>query len=957
MKDRFLLLTAALILIGVAASTTHAALTGVITGKVTDNAGNALPGVEMTVSGEALQGDRQDFTNESGIYRFPEMPPGDYVIRAEMMGLKTIERTGVKVKVNTNTRINLKMEVAAIEETVVVTAEAAVIDTTSTTQTVNIDRDFTEKLPGNADYQDAITMVGGTVGGGNPQIHGGTKSDNVYLLDGVDTSDTLTGTFSSNVNPDALEEVEVQTGGFQAEYGRATGGIVNAVTKSGGNDFSLIFRMEYSNNTWQDDPFYATVEPAERELWVPTLSIGGPIKKDMLWFFVTARYVDVDDSLRVISGPYDDPRDPSGNVDTSDVGLYPYAKLTFQPSTAHKFVAKYNAEVRTIYGYDADVSVDPDATSDWEQGGPFYGLDWTWLFSQNTYLTTQVAYLNSYLDHYPTGEGLDRIGYYDDEDGIRWGAPEDYRYNDRNRTSASIALSHYMDQWIKGSHDWKFGLEWQDLVVKREVGVPGGIQYTYNDYQDGQDEKGWASDYYFDSYRTQTGGGAQEYTGAYYALFAQDGWEPGNGLTLNLGIRAETMSFENDTGHVTTETFSGTSATRKSDDSSGDFFMIAPRLGLAWDVGATGKHKLFAYLGRYYNPLDLQIPGALLETEPVYTTYRRKLADDTDRGNYDDRRYEWDDWREYEETGGAENTSTIDPDLKPEYSDEIQFGYEREISPNVSLGTTITYRATDDIVEDAGVWYEYDRASDEPTGRVFLAWDVPDGYRDNDTYRYELDHYWLCNPPDARRRYFGTELFMKASTERLNLLMSYTYSYAKGTVYGDQPVGAGGYSGSGTVTHFSVYYDTPELSKNLYGKLPYDVDYYFKINASYDFFPENWYAFSLGTSYFYRNGYAYSRRTLDPTYAGNYNVEEYGAGTYRLPSVSFMDLSVQKHFPFEGGKYGTLSVIFDIDNVFSSEYLLSRASEDKGTKRPWSFEQNSGNAGPRSYTLSFKYEI
>lgn len=967
MKDRFVLFLVTLFVVGVATSSTYAALTGVVTGKISDNAGNAIPGVTVTITGSAMQGDRQDFTNENGVFRLPDLPPGDYTVTAEMMGLKTAQRTGVKVKLNTTTKLNLTMEVAAYEETVVVTAEAVVIDTTSTTQTTNIDREFTEKLPSGGSYQDSMTMVGGTVGASNPQIKGGTKMNNVYLLDGVDTTDTVTGTFASNINPDALEEVEIQTGGFQAEYGRALGGISNAVTKSGGNNFNFIFRLEYNDNTWQDDPFYATTAPEKRTIWTPTLSLGGPIIRDMLWFFITTKYQNVDDSLKVMRDYNDDPTNPSGTVDTSDEGIYPYFKLTFQPTAAHKFIAKYNAEIRTIYGYDADTKITPEATADWEQGGPFFGLDWTWLFSQNTYLTTQIAYHHGFLNHFPKDENLSRTSYNDAEDGVTWGAPDSYQYNDRDRNDLKLSLNHFIDEWIGGSHDLKVGFEYQQLMVKEDHGIPSGRRYVYNGFQSGTDNKGWDDNYYFDSYTEISGGRSIEYDGNYIALYGQDGFEVQDGLTVNFGLRAETMKFENDTGRVKTESFNRKDFTAKQSyqDSSGDFTMAAPRLGVAWDVTNDGKTKLHCFLGRYYNPLNLQVPGMLLETSPTYTTYRRRLNDDG-RGDYGNRPYDsspdnkgntWDDWRDYETTGGEENTGTLDSNLKPEYSDEIQLGAERELAANVSLGLAFTYRDTKNLVEDVGVWRQYYADSGEWTGRDYLAFDVPDGYRDDSDYDYELDHYYVTNPEGAKRRYAGLELTLNTRTENLTLLASYTYSVVKGSVTGDQPTDAGGYSGSGTVSNFSVYYDTPELCRNVYGNLPYDVDHYFKINASYDFFKEDWYAFSLGTSYFYRTGYAYDRRTIDPTYGGQYNLEEYGRGSYRLPAVSFMDLSVQKHFPFSAGKYGTLSVIFNIDNVFSSEYLLSRTADDKGPNRPWTFDQNGGHAAPRSYTLSFKYEI
>lgn len=935
----------------------YAGLNGVITGTISDNDGNAIPGVSVTISGENLQGTRTDFTNENGVFRVPEIPPGVYALKAEMMGLKTIEQQNVRVAINKTTKVKIVMEVAAFEETIVVEAAPSVLDVTTSTQTVNIERDFTEELPGGGSYQDAFIMVGGMTGGGNPAVKGSTKTDNIYLLDGVDTTDSLTGTFGSNLNSDAIEEIEVQTGGFQAEYGRAMGGIVNAITKSGGNKFSGTVRMEYENNSWEDDSHYSSEEPLDDELWVPTVSLGGPIVKDMLWFFVTWNRRDRDSSIRSISDPEDDPDNPSGTSDTSDVGDYPYAKITFQPTEAHKFVLKYNAEIRTIHGDNAGSSTTSDATNKQEQGGPFFGADWTWLVSESMFLETKFSQLYGFLNVIPEDENLDRQGYQDVEEGISWGNSQDYRENDRNRLHFTTALSYYLDEWIQGSHDLKFGLEYQLLEVTRTVGIPGNIATDFNAFQNGTDKFQMGSDYFYDEQRIRTTGGSLTYSGDYYALFAQDAWEVDDGLTLNLGLRGETMVFENDTGTVNTESYKksadGPYFKTGTSDNAGKFVMIAPRLGMAWDINNSGEHKVTAFLGRYYNPFDLGIADMLVEQSPIYETYRRKLAPGADRANYEDRQYDWPDWELWDTEGGAENTNTIDPDIVPEYSDEIQLGYEREIASNVSVGIVGTYRATRDIIEDVGVWYEYENG--EPTGRQYFPWDMPDNYQDHPQYMYDLDHYIVMNPEDAKRDYYGAELTFKANTSRFNFLASYTYALAKGTVYNDQPMTGGGYSSTGGVTHFSVYYDTPELSRNLYGKLPYDIDTYIKFHASYDFFPDKLYAFTLGASYFYRHGYSYDRRGADPTYGSYYSVEEYGRGTYRLQPISLLDLEIQKHFPVMGGKYGTFSVIGEVANAFSSEYLLQRNPEDKTPRKPWSFGSDGARVGPRSYTLSFKY--
>ncbi len=967
----------AIIMIVAVAGGVYAALTGVIGGKIEDSAGNPLPGVTVTITSPNLQGDRTAYTNENGVYRFPELPPGAYELTAEMMGMKTIKYPEIDVKVNKTTQINLQMAMTEVSMTIEVTADAPVVDVTTTTQAVNIEKEFTDKLPGNMDYQDAMTMSAGMVGGGNPQVHGGTKQDNVYLLDGVDTTDSLTGTFGSNVAADALEQVEVQTGGFSAEYGRALGGIVNAVTKSGGNKFSGSLRVQYRDNTWESSSFYETTEPERDVTWLPTLTLGGPIMKDRIWFFITAWYYNDSSEADILSDPADDKQDPSATVDTDRTIIRPYVKLTLQPVSAHKFTLKWNEENWEDENDNAGNNVTAAALTNYEQGGPFYGADWTWLISASTFMNFQAAFsevvLNSSI---PANGDYGTPGFTDEARGITDRAPTEFRKNSRNRWNFNLSLSWFMDEFIKGSHDFKVGAEYQHLWVEREVGIPGGFYYTFNTTVAGQPA---------DTLTEVFSGGMTKYYGYYGALFVQDSWKFKDNMTFNWGFRPEFMWFQNDVKKAKTEEISGGSQKLGTDDYVAQFTSIAPRFGFSWDLRGKGTDKLTVVLARYYNPSNLQIPQMLNETDTVFRTYYRETFTDLpDESKYDysgseekfmdnpNRYPDGSSWQ-IDTTGTYENTNTVDPDLKPEYSDEFQIGSEHEVFDNVSVGWTYTYRKTTDLIEDVGVWFK------ESTGEYFLAWDVPyDEYRDDVEQRmpdrdYSLDHYLVTNlPSSADREYNGLEFTLRTQRKNFTFLGSYTYAVAEGTVYGDQPgFSGGGYSGSGTVSSFSEYYDTPDLSRNVSGKLPYDINHYVKLNPAYDFFPNKIYAFSLGATYFYRNGYAYSRRFQEPQYGDNsvypgepnkYHPEwadmESGQGTYRLPPVASMDLSIQKHFPIQEGKFGTFTVIFDIFNIFNNEYLLQRTMDDKWESgRPQVFGTDGAHMGVRSYRLSMLFKF
>jgi len=946
------LLVIVLAVLGIAGSCpAYAALTGVIQGKVVTPDGLAVPGAHVVVSGGNLPGNREEWTNENGEFRIPELPPGTYTVTADMEGLVPARQDNVKVSLNATTRVTLTLSMDVALQ-ITVTGAAPVVDVSSATQTVNIDRSFTEKLPGQSSYQDGMAMAGGTVGGGNPQVHGATKVDNLYLLDGVDTTDTVTGTFASNVNPDAIEQVEVQTGGFSAEYGRVQGGVVNAVTKSGGNSFSGSLRLEYTDNTWTSDSYYSDTEPEKAVTRIPTATLGGPIVKDMLWFFTSVQYVANEDSLKVIGDPNADPADPndySKTVSTDDIGMYPYAKLTFRPFDDLTLTGSWNAEDRQIHGTNASTARLPSATSKWEQGGPFYGFNASYILGRNSLLTLNASANNGTLNTSVPEHDTSGAAYADSETGVHWGALEAISKEDRWRRNISLTYSHFLDNWFYGSHDIKSGLDYQRLLYKETDAIPGDGYYFYNmDKADTpfKNDRSYAAGFY-DRWQRPARSQAVEDTGNYYAMFVQDAWEVADDITVNIGLRGEAVSFRNDTGRVKIES---NSFKMSYDSSAGDMFMVAPRLGFIWDIGGEASQKFSMFAGRYYSPLTLQIPSMLNEAPPTTETWYRQLIPGQDRQDYNNRQYEGD-WFRYDDSW-AENTNTLDPNLKSEQTDEVQVTYEREIFPMVSLGATLTRRQTRNIVEDAGVWYQED-ANGNITGK-FWAWNVPENYADDPDHSYYLDHYRITNPPGAKRDYTGLEISAQAQAGNLDLLLSYSIARVEGTTFADQPDASGGtYSSTGTMTRFSVYYDTPELSRNLYGKLPYDIDKYFKLNAAYDFFPDKLYAFTLGASYIARNGYAYTRMTKDPTYGGFYSTEEYGRGTERLPPVSWLDLSVQKHFPISD-RWGSFSIILDISNVFNSEQLTTRQAEDN-PDQGWKISTNGGHVGPRSYNLSVKY--
>ena len=187
----------------------------------------------------ALQGAQTQVTDQDGAFRFLSVPPGRYTVKIELAGFKTIEQSDVQVGIDRAVDLVLTMQVAGLAETVTVTSISPTVDTTSTAIGVNANADLFERLPVRRDmYAIARIAPGTTEDSVGPAVLGSTGAENQYIIEGLNTTGIEKGQRTKQLNFDFVEEIELKTGGLHAEYGRMTGGVINVITKSGGNVFS-----------------------------------------------------------------------------------------------------------------------------------------------------------------------------------------------------------------------------------------------------------------------------------------------------------------------------------------------------------------------------------------------------------------------------------------------------------------------------------------------------------------------------------------------------------------------------------------------------------------------------------------------------------------------------------------------------------------------------------------------
>src|SRR5712692_5274063 len=210
--------------------------TGAITGKVTQN-GTGLPGVTVEVRSPYLQGVRTEVTDAQGNFRFSLLPPGDYALTASLSGFNTLKQQSIRVGLNRTVTLDVTMG-AAVSEVIIVTGAAPVVDVTSAASGANITAQTMQTLPVARNFVAAAQIAPGTASDATgTTVYGSSGAENEYIIDGLNTTGVETGVQRKLLNVEFIQETEVITGGQQAEYGRMTGGIINAVTKSGSNEF------------------------------------------------------------------------------------------------------------------------------------------------------------------------------------------------------------------------------------------------------------------------------------------------------------------------------------------------------------------------------------------------------------------------------------------------------------------------------------------------------------------------------------------------------------------------------------------------------------------------------------------------------------------------------------------------------------------------------------------------
>src|ERR1700690_3141997 len=432
MRSRWLITftVLALAVLGLTANVATSQTTGGIEGTVTDANDAPLPGASVDLKSSSLQGPRSAVTNSAGHFRFPVIPPGTYTVTCALSGFKKVERHGVTVNLDATATVLIRMEISVTQE-IVVSGEAPVVDTNDAANGLNIRQDVVQKLPLGRNYAQAVEINPGVgMDSGDTQgramafsIYGATSIENQYLVDGVNTTNVIRGFQGKAISSEFVEEVQIKAGGYEAEYGRALGGIINVVTKSGGNDFhgdafgyfNAKSLTAARKGTAETDENYTGppvgVDTSQANVQDLGVDLGGSAIKDRPWFFGAYNRVNQDVDQLTLAGT-GLPNAGTNFPITYHADLFS-GKLTARPTDSTTIVGTIfgDPEVRTgaQRNFTSDNPLPQDGTRN--IGAPHFALGVTQLFGNSGLFDVRYS---RHKDRYTvTGDGASAVAVLD----------------------------------------------------------------------------------------------------------------------------------------------------------------------------------------------------------------------------------------------------------------------------------------------------------------------------------------------------------------------------------------------------------------------------------------------------------------------------------------------------------------------------------------------------------------
>jgi hypothetical protein len=843
--------------------------TSEITGTVTDEEGNALPGVTVEAASPRLIGKTVVTTDKAGIYHLRALAAGTYKVTFTLQGFKIKIQENVYLRTGQIMTLHQVMAMSAIEETVTVTAGSPLIDVKRSASSMNITREMFARVPRGRNFNSIVTLapsVNNEAWLAGISVDGASGAENMFFVDGTDITSAYNGVNTLNAVFEHLEEVQIKQSGYEAEYGGSMGGVINVITRSGGNSFHGEVTLYYTGNNYlEGNPRkQLRLNPENQDIaeyWNPPgkdvtglwnqleagFSLGGYIIKDALWFYggFMPTYWSMNRTVTYLA-----PYDLTQKYNQTQHWPRAQVKLTAQPFQSLRLSAslvndyyRWNKGLPSYYGTD-----NPDIL--WDKMGR-YTPDFTTAIRAD-YVATANLFFSVQAGHYYTNEN---VGMADElkpqvplwrfmtSNATIAGIPAGFKHgsgwtnfslNDlsvnnktiRIRNSAAVDGTFYVD--LAGEHSWKAGFQFARLDEDLDNAAAHDYVRLYwgRGWQapTGEIVKGTYG------YYEVRGQGPEDAYGTFakahsnrMAIFLQDSWTIAKKLTLNLGVRAEREEIPS---YWTKEQLIEQGFSPDFKPIIFDFAeKLSPRVGFAYDVFGDSSLKIFGSWGIYYDVMKLDIAeesfGGMKWASYYHTLddYDFTKIGDTAGLGYPGTTWGRLDWR-------LPSIELVQPDMKPVGQTEYTLGAEKRLSENLSLRVRSVWKHLDQTIEDIGFM--------TTAGEQYYM-----GNPGSDWIRAEFSKY---NPgyweqPKAYRDYYAVDFSVEKRYSR-NWMGGFSYTLSKLT---------GNYSGLASSDEYGrnnpnierffdlwfIMYDSQgKLSK---GPLATDRTHQFKLWGSYTF--------------------------------------------------------------------------------------------------------------------------
>jgi hypothetical protein len=636
-------------------------------GTAVDESGAALPGATITAKHVDTGMTRTIVTSATGTYVMPALPVGVYTVQAELPGFATVQQENLRLAVGETGVVNFSLKLASMQETITVSSEAPLVETTRSALGGNVEQQQVESLPLNGrNWLDLVALVPGARGRpGDIQAGAGSSDMAKYQVDGVDISNQCCAGANTGYSQENIAEFQVITNRFDAEHGRVNGAVVNAVTKSGSNAFRGAGFGYFRNDNFGDaENFYTNrVEPFDQKQM--GANSGGPIVRNAAFYFASFEYQKVSAVARPNTGiaAFDT------TVPADTTRYYTTGRADWQMNNNNRFFARYS-----VFNWEQlNLNVDGRTTVSGGTSRPSKNNDLSLGHTGviNSRLVNEIRVGFSAIDNSlePNSRSV-RLEFPSVIMGSPTNAPQWWK---EMNIQATNLLSYTAPDW-HGEHTMKMGFQFFRPMFWGAFPDPAFGQFVFD--RDPADFNNPATYPQATRYATTLGDPFYEIVNPTYGMFFQDNWALNNKLTLNLGLR-----YDLETGTTNSDVQSPIQPGERPMDTDN----ISPRFGFAYDLRGDGRSVVRGGAGRYYDKVMLNLTSnerRLILGELIAVTVLNPNFNDPLGGRT---------FEDFQRLGIPGNLTLLDNGYQTPVNDQVSIGIAQQIGARYAVQADFIY--------------------------------------------------------------------------------------------------------------------------------------------------------------------------------------------------------------------------------------------------------------------------